>query len=147
MTIALYYMAVNAKGSSASIVERMKTRISFSLEYINLTEGPHVSDLGNYDHVIFLIATYGDQELQDDFEKFLISIKADLNGKKFSICEIGNYYGYEDFSTGAGNIVESYLIERGAKKYLTTTSIDTLPLIDWRQVDQWIFLLNSMSKS
>ena len=138
MKIALYYAALNPKGSSAGIVERLNEKLDLSIDFKNVIDNPNVSDIVNYDFLIFLIATYGDQELQEHIEKFLISIYQDLTGKRFCVCELGNYYGYDDFSFGSGQIIENYLSSRNAQKYMPTSSIDSLPKIDWWAVDYWI---------
>jgi hypothetical protein len=34
-------------------------------------------------------------------ERFLVRQHVDLSGKYYAICELGNYYGYDDFEFGA----------------------------------------------
>src|SRR4051812_31077156 len=118
MKSIVYFSAQNTTGSSASIVSRLKEKLVIPMAYQNIMEHPASELLREYDHIIFIIATYGDQELQDDFEKFLLSLEQPWEEKKFSICELGNYYGYEDFSTGAGKIVESFLKEKKGTKLM-----------------------------
>ena len=43
--------------------------------------------LVEYDLLAFFCPTYGDEELQDDFETFLIRFDLDLTGKHFVICK------------------------------------------------------------
>jgi len=138
MKIVFYYAALNPNGSSASIVERIKTKLDIVIDFRNVIEKQNSSDINGYDYIVFLTATYGDQELQDDIEKFVISITQDLTGKKFCVCELGNYYGYEDYFFGSAQIIENYLLSKNCNKHLQITSIDTLPRMDWRAVDHWI---------
>ncbi len=134
MKVVLYYAAVNSVGTSSNIVNRLKEKLNFYVEYRNVVESVDEAEFANYDLIIFLIATYGDQELQENIENFLISIKHDFTGKKFAICELGNYYGYDDFTFGSGFIVENYLLEKNGSQLLPLASIDTLPLLDWKAV-------------
>lgn len=142
MKTALYYASFNPKGSSAVIVDRLKEKLLFPVDGKNVVDLPKAEDMANYDFYIFLVATYGDQELQDDIEKYLISIHQDLTGKKFAICELGNYYGYDDYSFGSGKIIESHLVSKNAAARVPIASIDTLPKIDWQAIDRWVIALN-----
>jgi len=143
MKVVLYYMATNETGTSGRIVTKLKEELKFAVEYRNIMQAPNISEIATFDIVIFLIATYGDQELQDDIERFLLSINSSIKPGKYATCELGNYYGYEDFTTGAGSIVDNYLSPKGWVCCMPLTSVDTLPLLDWKAVDRWIHILNS----
>ena len=81
----------------------------------------------------------GDQELSSQMENFLIKIKKlKLKNKKYFAAEIGNYYGYDDYTMGAQRIIDIFLPKIGIKKILKTNSIDTMPKINWFQAEKWL---------
>lgn len=85
--------------------------------------------------ILFVCPTYGDEELHPAMEKFLISITEKT--KKYVICELGNYYGYEDFSFGARKIIESHLKKLGWTEFFPSLSLDSMPSIDWQTFNDW----------
>lgn len=87
------------------------------------------------DVVIFICPTYGDEELPHMMEDYLLSINS--NPRYFVVCELGNYYGYDDFTFGAKKIIESYLINIGWKKFFKGLSLDSIPTIDWQIFFKW----------
>ena len=89
----------------------------------------------NTDINILIASTWGDGELQEDMERFLIT-SSELSDAKFIIIELGNYYGYDDFSFGAGKIMADIVSLKGGK-VIDMISIDSLPIIDWETVDKW----------
>lgn len=104
----------------------------------NVSEPDREIEMTNYKVLIFIVATYGDQELHDSYEEYIIS-KGNFNSNhKFSICEIGNYYGYDDFELGGGRIVKTHIENFQAKEILPMYSIDSLPLIDDRKLNKWL---------
>jgi flavodoxin len=138
MKIVLYYAALNPNGSSGRIVARLQEKIKMQIDFKNMADQPDPNEIASYDFIIFLVATYGDQELQGDIEKFLVSIEKDLSGKRFSICEMGNYYGYDDYYFGSGQIIQNHLISRHAQRQMRIAPVDSLPKMDWWAVDHWI---------
>lgn len=87
------------------------------------------------DLIIFICPTYGDEELPADMEKFLINLK--LTNKLYVICELGNYYGYEEFEFGAKKIIENCLKTLLWKEFFPSLSLDSLPIIDWNTFYTW----------
>lgn len=87
------------------------------------------------DVVIFLCPTYGDEELPFAMEDFLI--KHTNRNKQYVICELGNYYGYDDFQFGARSIIEKILIQRGWLCFYKNLSLDSMPQIDWNVFYKW----------
>lgn len=87
------------------------------------------------DIVVFVCPTYGDEELPHNMEDFLQALE--VKDKKYVICELGNYYGFENFEFGAAKIIEWELNRRGWKKFFPSFSLDSLPEIDWEPWEKW----------
>jgi flavodoxin len=102
-------------------------------------QAEHVS---NYDLLMFFSPTYGDEELQHDMEEFIRRFSLDLTGKQFAICELGNFYGYEDFSFGAMPILRRRLLELGGKELCSPLSLDSMPRVNWEHLKRWIEYVN-----
>ncbi len=143
MKTVVYYAAPNPKGSSAQIVERLAERFKHALAKGNVAGGNSPPEVADYDLVILVVATYGDQEVQDNMESFITSVRSAWAAKPYVVCELGNYYGYDDYTFGSGAIIDGYLQQQGAIRKWALASIDTLPQIDWKAVDKWIDRLNN----
>ncbi len=86
--------------------------------------------------LIIVTSNLGDEEVPEDLERFLV--KRGKEVENWTIVEIGNYYGFDDWNFGAGNRIAMYF--RGfesASQSLTGVGIDSLPLIDFRTLDSW----------
>lgn len=147
MKNAIFYAAANPNGSSAQIVNKITENIPNVFSTYNILDKSININWGSIEHIVFIVATYGDQELQDDAENFISGIKHDLKSISYSLCEIGNYYGYDDFKYGSGDIVEKVFQNLGAIQKTKTVSIDTLPKIDWQGVEHWTKLLSNAVKA
>lgn len=101
-----------------------------------------MDDLARYSLLLFFVPTYGDGEVQEDMEQFMLQLSSPLSNKYFGICELGNYYGYDDFAHGAMPILRQHLKSLGAKEFVPPVSIDSLPKKDWANLDRWTALLN-----
>jgi flavodoxin len=138
-TIILYG---STRGSTERVVKALSKYLSFSYEVRNVKLLQNSDVLNQYDLLIFFAPTYGDEELQDDMENFLSICNNDLSGKFYAICELGNYYGYDDFSFGAMRIISHKLDILNAKQFIQPLSMDSLPKKDWDALERWCFLLN-----
>jgi|TARA_B100002003_G_C14031535_1_gene497233 flavodoxin len=140
MKTLLLYGSTN--NSTKSVVESLSKKLSFPYDVVNVKELSSSYAPDDYDLLLFFAPTYGDDELQDDMERFLVDWKQDLSGKYYAICELGNYYGYDDFSYGAMNIIKTVIEPMGAKEFIQPVSMDSLPKKDWELFDSWCDLLN-----
>lgn len=99
--------------------------------------------LDKYETFLFFAPTYGNEELQLDMERFIIAFKLDLSNKRYAICELGNYYGYEtDF--GAMRILRYHLDRLCGTELISPLSLDTLPKKDWQAFTRWCGKLNTV---
>ena len=87
------------------------------------------------DITLFICPTYGDEELPPAMENFLCSITC--TKKLFVICELGNYYGYDDFRFGALKIIDAHLKSLGWNEFFPALSLDSMPSIDWTTFENW----------
>lgn len=94
----------------------------------------------DYDLYIFLCPTYGDEELPLPMEDFLINLK--LKNKKYCVCELGNYYGYDDYEFGAYKLIKFMLNKLNWQEFYNPLSLDSMPNINWKSFDCWITNLN-----
>lgn len=97
--------------------------------------------------LVLLCPTYGDAELQDEFEEFLLKYDWTLcAGTPFAFCELGIYTGYEDFGHGLAGIVCSILQRHGLYELVPPLAIDAVPITDWHLVDVWCDLIISRAR-
>jgi flavodoxin len=120
----------------------MPARLHFAADVlaIDLLDDPGL--LRQYDLLLFLASTWGDGELQIDMEHFFARQRIDLSGKLYAICELGNYYGYDDFEFGALRIMQYHLQQWGAEEFVEPFCMDSLPRKDWDGFARWCNLLN-----
>ena len=86
--------------------------------------------------LIVICPTYGDEELPLEMEDYLLNLKI-KKMKFFVICETGNYYGYDDFTFGAGIILKNYFKNLGFEEFHPMLSLDSIPKIDWDIFFKW----------
>lgn len=140
MKIAIVY------GTSHKTTQKIVNKLSqwwrFDYSVFNVADFPNAESLATFDLLVFVCPTYGDEELQEDMERFLVGSDFRLDKVKYVICETGNYYGYDNFSFGAMNIIEDRLLSLGASKYCQGLSLDTLPRVSWHVLERWALSLN-----
>jgi hypothetical protein len=88
------------------------------------------------ENLIIVTSNLGDEEVPEELERFLVKRANEV--RNWTIVEIGNYYGFDDFNFGAGNRIAMHF--RGfesASQILTGVGIDSLPFIDFRTLDSW----------
>lgn len=87
------------------------------------------------DIVLFMCPTYGDEELPHAMEDFLTNLT--VENKSYVICELGNYYGYDDFEFGSKKIIEYNLKNLKWTKFYKGLSLDSMPNVDWKTFNKW----------
>lgn len=93
-----------------------------------------IKNIRNYNYFIFVCPTYGDEELPTQMEKFLINLK--ITNKKYTICELGNYFG-DSYDFGVKIIIEKFLHRLNWKKFYKCLSLDSMPKIQWEEYNKW----------
>lgn len=103
-------------GNTRTVAHRLPTLLTFPLDIIDvktLDDQAAFLQFQQYDLLMFLASVAGDQELQPDMEHFLAGDPVPLRGKPYAVCELGNYFGYDDFDFGAERIMRDVLAEWG----------------------------------
>src|SRR5687767_2136399 len=125
MRIAALYGSTH--GKTTKVVWETITHLNRAIDIFNVREIASAVELDSYDLLIFFSPTYGDEELQSDMEAFVLRSRCDLTGKYFVICELGSYYGYEDFAFGALRILRKHLTEWKGSELCEPLSLDSFP--------------------
>ncbi|CAA6807973.1 MAG: Flavodoxin 1 [uncultured Campylobacterales bacterium] len=118
-TIILY-------GSSGGNCEGVAEKISEALGDVRCEDIAdfEVSELADFDKVILGSSTWGDGDLQDDFEdKWDDFCEVDFTGKTVALFGIGDQEGYEDSFLGAMGTIFEQVTKQGAK-VIGHTSLD-----------------------
>jgi flavodoxin len=140
MKTALLY--ASSHGKTKKVIGEVLTRLKVQPDVFNVKEVPDPRPLAAYDLFLFFCPTYGSEELQTDMEDFLARFQLELNGKWFAICELGNYYGYDDYSFGAMRIIRHHLLNQRARELCEPLSLDSFPKVPWDHLFDWVNYLN-----
>lgn len=132
----------SSRGNTKLIVNRLPAHFTFHVDIVEASSILDADIIIKYDLLLFFASTWGDGELQIDMENFLISNHLNLNGKPYAICELGNYYGYDDFEFGAMRIMRNQLEQWNGYELIEPFSMDTFPRKDWNSLTCWCELLN-----
>lgn len=136
MKIALLFSSKH--GRTRKVVQEAVSHFSFKPEVFEVTAAPAGEALLVYDVLLIFTPTYGDEELHEDMETFLHGLTIDLTGKKFVLCELGNYGGYDDFAFGAVQIIRRRLLELHATEFCSALSLDSFPRLNGGQLSRWV---------
>lgn len=128
-------------GRTRRVVTEVKAQLAFDADVYDVKDLSG-SELAPYDLLMWFCPTYGDEELHDGMEAYLRGFNADLSGKKISICELGNYYGYDDFQFGAMRIIRAHLLSLKASEICEPLSLDSFPRVAWDHLSDWVKHLN-----
>jgi flavodoxin len=136
----------STRGNTRLVATRLPERLHFDVDVLAVNLLHDVSMLRQYDLLLFLASTWGDGELQVDMEQFFVRHHINLSGKHYAICELGNYYGYDDFEFGALRIMQNQLQQWGGHEFVEPFCMDSLPRKDWDGLQRWCNLLNRAVK-
>jgi flavodoxin len=136
-SLLIIYSSFSKNSASYNVANYISNKLNISK--INIYEKKNLNKIKRSKIYLIIASTMGDQELSPQMENFFLSIKKlKLKKKKYFAAELGNYYGYDDYTFGAQKIIDSFLPEIGIKKIFKTNSIDTMPKINWFQVEKWL---------
>jgi flavodoxin len=140
MKIAILYGSTH--GKTSKVVTKVVEHLSLPADVFNVRSIESSAALADYDLFLFFSPTYGDEELQTDMEEFLLRCEFNLSGKHFAICELGSYYGYEDFSFGAMRLLRAHLLQWNGLELCEPLSLDSFPKVNWEHLLNWVDYLN-----
>lgn len=133
--VALVYGST--RGNTRKVAERLRDALTHPVTLIRADELHDAKQLNSFTVVLFFASTWGDGELQQDMESLLLRMPLRLDGKRYAVCELGNYYGYDDFEFGALRILQHFLNASGGIELLPPFSMDSLPTKDWLGLQRW----------
>jgi flavodoxin len=134
-TVILYA----SRGNSAKkVAEFILKNLDHEAQIMCVNNKSLVPNPLDFDYFIFVCPTYGDEELEADMERFLISSDWKIHfGRFFSVCELGLYRGYLETNQGAGVIISKYLQSKGLIMHKNILSVDSIPLEDYTLIKTW----------
>lgn len=133
-------IAATGGGYAREVARRVVTRLHRPCRLYDATE----PILQPPDVLLFFSPTYGDAELHDSMEACLRRLA--WRERAFGICELGNYYGYDEPEFGSAKIFRAHLLPLGWREVFPTLSLDSLPTPIWEDLDRWIARLNAAAE-
>lgn len=130
----------SSKGNSAKkVAVHIRNEINENSFIVNISDDFRLVETLEFNQLVLISPTYGDEELEETMEKFLIESNWDSHkGKDLFICELGLYRGYEITKQGAGQLIKSYLTQKELIPRGEIMSIDSLPLENYELINTWI---------
>jgi flavodoxin I len=111
MATALFY--ASSTGNSEEIANKIAEELG-GIEVFNLSSAD-VNKINNYDKVILGGSTWGDGELNDDWEDAFDNFKGiDLSNKTIALFGLGDQESYSDEFCNALGIIYEYVSKTGA---------------------------------
>jgi flavodoxin len=129
-------------GRTKKVVAEVIAHLVIRPDVFDVKDRPDRHALGKYDLLAFFSPTYGDEELPEEMENFLDGFDLDLTGKSFVVCELGNYYGYDDFSFGPMALIRRRLLALHGTELCEPLSLDSFPNTAWEHLLRWVEHLN-----
>ena len=108
----------------------------FNCDIVAAEDNP---SLLQFDTIIIVVSNVGDEEICQPMEDYLAALE--VKNKKYMVCELGNYFGFEDYS-GCKKVVIKILDTLGWKK-ISDVSLDSLPTLDMYGLNKWIETIKS----
>ena len=101
-------------GNTADIAKKLGKMLSGDTELFDVSSASE-EDLKEFSNIIFGASTWGDGELQEDWESFIDVVKgADFSGKKVAIFGLGDQDSYPDtFNDAIGIIYDAVEAQGG----------------------------------
>lgn len=140
MKTAIIFASTN--GRTRRVVRDVTQQLAHETELFDAGAGVSLERLRGHAVWVFFAPTYGDEELQPALEEFVYGLTEPLDGRRFAVCEFGNYYGYDDMSFGAARIIRERLLRLRATELCEPASIDSFPQLDRGTLQRWTVLLD-----
>lgn len=112
MATAIFF--ASSTGNSSDVAEIISSKLG-KIEVFDLA-GTKIDKINNYDKIILGGSTWGDGELNDDWEdKWADFCKLDLSNKTVALFGLGDQESYSDEFSSALGIIYEQVINAGAK--------------------------------
>ena len=132
----------SSRGNTRLVAERLKRTLGWPLDLLEASDVADPGRLAGYRVLLFFASTWGDGELQPDMENLLVRVPLDLVGRHYAVCELGNYYGYDDFEFGALRVLQHHLDAAGGSELVPPLCMDSLPRKDLAGLERWTVTLD-----
>lgn len=110
--IGLFY--ASSTGNTEDVAKEIKEVIGDRVELHNIADCADDA-MGSYDKLIFGISTWGEGDLQDDWEEYIANLnESNLSGKTISMFGLGDQEEYCDYYLDAMGTIYDKTIEAGA---------------------------------
>jgi len=111
--VGLFY--ASSTGNTESVAEAIQGKLGSDVTLYNLASCD-VSQMAEYSHLILGASTWGEGELQDDWEGAFDALgEMDFSGKTVALFGLGDQEGYDENFLDAMGIIHDKLVEKGAK--------------------------------
>lgn len=121
-TIGLFFGSDT--GATEIIVEDVKNAFSNEITLHNISKASK-EDIKQYDKLIFASSTWGDGDLQADWEDFEINLeKIDFSNKTIALIGVGDQDGYPDTFCNALGHLYKYVKEGNVVGFTSTDGYD-----------------------
>jgi flavodoxin I len=118
VSIAIYYGS--STGNTREVAQKIADKLGADIYDLGSDD---FSGIGQYDAVIFGTSTWGEGDLQDDWEENWESFEnLDLSGKTVALFGLGDQDSYEDYFVDAMGTIYEQVLKNGAKKVVGFTS-------------------------
>ena len=119
MAVAIYY--ASSTGNTREVAQTIANELGGKIDLIDLGS-EDFSEIDNYDTLIFGSSTWGDGDLQDDWEENWESFEnLDLSGKTIALFGLGDQESYEDVFVNALGTIYEQVKKNGAAKIVGFT--------------------------
>ena len=122
MSIGIFYGS--SGGNTESIAENILNALGLKAELFDISD-IDIEKLGEYSHLIIGTSTWGEGELQDDWDdKFLDYEQLDFTGKTVAFFGLGDQEGYEETFVDGMGILHDAAVKKGATVVGDNWSVD-----------------------
>jgi flavodoxin I len=112
-TIGLFY--ASSTGNTENIAQEIASKITDAAVKLHNVDSCAADAMVGYDYLILGVSTWGEGDLQDDWESYLGNLDAvDFSNKTVALFGLGDQEGYGDFFLNAMGTLYDKVTERGA---------------------------------
>jgi len=123
------FLPNNKKGNNCLVAEIIEDYLQ--CDRLAAEDNPCIDD---FDTIILVLSNWGDEELPQPMEDYLFNLK--ITNKRYFVCEIGNYFGLEDYC-GCKRVAIQILDNLGWNK-ISDVSLDSVPNLEQNKLEEWL---------
>ena len=112
MATAIFY--ASSTGNTADVANKISKQLG-DIELFDIGDDG-IKSIEDYDKIIFGISTWGEGELQDDWEEVLDDFSTiDFTGKTIALFGLGDQDGYPEYFLNAMGVIYEQILIMGGK--------------------------------